>query len=155
MLGGQLAHLNGTHLTLNLVGLWLIAWGFQPWMTGRQLMIGLFTGMAGVAVGLLRHPDIHWYAGLSGALHGLMAYALLNTWQSAARSTKTRHWTALIAAGVMLKLAVEQFAPELLTGHNDMGAPVLRDAHGWGLLGGLLLWPLTLLTQRLQSRRTP
>ena len=74
----HLVHLNRLHVFLNLLGLLLICelqWGALPLRHGIGLLG--FSGMAISASLWWLHPELVWYAGLSGALHGLWAGCVL------------------------------------------------------------------------------
>ena len=69
---GNLVHLGWSHTLMNLLGLGLI-WGlFWDCFFQRQwLIITLISGLT-VSLGLfLLNPELVWYVGLSGLLHGL------------------------------------------------------------------------------------
>ncbi len=161
-LTGQFAHIDLSHLFFNLVGLWLVCWGFKPWRSVGRDFAFLVAGLLGVAAGLIGSPEITWYKGLSGALHGLFCgYAVC-----IALSDERWHVKAvavLLMAGAAVKLILED--PRLLdllaqrwvdirkalpVGALDAnGKPVLYEAHRWGALAGLMAG---LLAGRLSDR---
>lgn len=143
---GQFAHLSANHLWVNLAGLWIIAWGFKPWIKATALLVGLASGCAGVWIGLWLHPAVIWYAGLSGALHGLMVYALCKVILGRGIGAASKQWAGLIALGLLIKLTLEVYIPGLLTDPASIGGPVLPQAHQWGALGGLAAGLLQWLT---------
>jgi rhomboid family GlyGly-CTERM serine protease len=132
VLTGQFVHLGPTHAFLNLAGLAAVAWLFRDDFTGAGWAGALGASLAGVAVGLQwLSPGVEWYAGLSGAVHGLFAAGAV-AW---IRGGRQAGWiAALVLAG---KLVAEG-----LLGPSDAstwltGGPVLAVSHLWGTLGGL------------------
>ena len=135
---GNLLHLGWTHLALNLAGLLIIGLSFpgagadRPW----RLLADLLLLSLAVGLGLLRgSPDVAWYVGLSGALHGLLVLAAAGEWHRSPRFALT----VLIA--LALKLAWEQWTDAGATAAL-IGGKVVVDAHLYGALGGALLAPL-------------
>lgn len=143
LLSGNFAHLNGTHLALNLAGLALV------WLlVGRranliQWVVGCSMSLISVGIGLLLFaPETHWYVGLSGLLHGLAVAGGLQG--------PNRHWflIGLIAA----KLAWEQLLQP--TSVLLIGSAVVTDAHFFGAVGGLLAtWPMGKLARTVDSHK--
>lgn len=132
LLTGHWVHLSLTHLCLNLLGLAFV-WGlFGQAMNTRQWLAVMLVIALGQSLSLLvLHPDIDWFVGLSGLLHGAMvAGALLSL----------RGWPALAGAAlvlVTLKVATETFQG----GSEDLASwiagPVLVETHLYGALWGL------------------
>jgi rhomboid family GlyGly-CTERM serine protease len=141
LLSGNFAHLNGTHLALNLAGLALVWLLVGRRATLIQWVVGCSISLISVGIGLLLFaPETHWYVGLSGLLHGLAVAGGLQG--------PNRHWflIGLIAA----KLAWEQlFQP---TNALLIDSAVVIDAHLFGALGGLLAtWPMAKLARTGES----
>jgi rhomboid family GlyGly-CTERM serine protease len=127
LFSAHFVHVDGTHLATNLIGLALI-WA----LVGREArasrwVIGFLASAMSVGLGLfIMAPEIQWYVGLSGVLHGLVvAGACQALW----------HHRFLLGL-VMVKLVWEQFYPS--AGNYAFGIPVIIDAHLFGALGGLL-----------------
>ncbi len=129
LLSAHLVHLGWRHAGLNCAGLvllWvLFARAFSP---RRWLWILLVSG-ATIDAGLwLLRPDIEWYLGASGVLHGAFA-AGAYAWY--------RRGEGLGAALLLLlivKLVYEQHAPASVF---DPDLPLVPEAHLLGALGGL------------------
>lgn len=133
LLTGNLVHINATHLALNLLGLAGVTavWGRE--LGSWRVLAAVFSGSA-LAVGLglwFTTPELAWYSGASGALHGLFAAGLV-------LATGTGRLFRLVAAlGLLAKLAIET---RLDTGTAELiGAPVIHAAHQWGAAGGLVI----------------
>lgn len=137
LLTGHLVHGSSAHLLLNMLGLALIAGLFpRDYSLGQWLFILLLSVLAIDAGFVLFEPQLRWYVGLSGVLHGALAAGAIGWW---------RHETKPLAAALTLvltaKLAWEQLHGALpLSG--DM--PVIVNAHLYGALGGtaagLAIW---------------
>ena len=76
-------------------------------------------------------PDLHWYVGLSGVLHGLFIAGALR-WMSRAEIEGY-----VLAAFLVVKLVWEQVYGALPMSVSGAGGPVVVDAHTAGAVGGL------------------
>ncbi|MFZ5537738.1 MAG: rhombosortase [Pseudomonadota bacterium] len=139
LLSGQFVHLNAVHLVLNLLGLAGVMAVWVRELTPPLTFLAMVLGSAG-AVGLglwWLVPEVAWYAGASGVLHGLFAAGIVLATRA---SSELR---AAAALGLLLKLVVEA---HLDTGSAELiGAPVIHAAHQLGALGGVgsaLIWRL-------------
>jgi rhomboid family GlyGly-CTERM serine protease len=138
VLTAHLVHLNLPHLFLNLFGLFLICellWGELPLRHGIGLLA--FSGMAISACLWWLHPELAWYAGLSGVLHGLWAgcvfYGLLHTANTSPRS----RLPYLIGAFLLMsKLLVEFYDGPSEYTEKLIGGGVLTASHLYGALAG-------------------
>ncbi len=148
LLTAHLAHLGPAHLLLNLTGLalvWLLVGGaLRPAAWGVVLLLAALAVSGGL---LLLDPDLAWYVGLSGVLHGLLAAG------AAARLLQggpagTRAEGALLLALLATKLAWEQAFGPLPGSAEAAGGPVVVDAHLYGAAGGLAALPAARLLGR-------
>jgi rhomboid family GlyGly-CTERM serine protease len=129
LVSGNLVHASGQHLLLNLAGLGLAALLLPGEYSRREWsLIGLSSALA-IAAGLWwGSPEVGWYVGLSGVLHGILAAGAFAWWQSRLR------WMAIVLTAILVaKLAGEQlFGAIGWSGDLD----VIVDAHLYGALGG-------------------
>ncbi len=129
ILTAHFIHLGPRHLLFNLLGLVLIAeWLLKGW---RPADLGslLLASAVGTSLFLwIAEPGLQWYAGMSGALHGLWAGAALAGW------LRSRHGVAAVA---LLALGVKL----LVLNEGAAGMPVVPSAHVFGAASGLL-WAL-------------
>lgn len=154
-------HINTAHLLYNLLGLVLICellWGRLPIRHGLGI-IGSSALFISAALWCL-HPGIHWYAGLSGVLHGLwsgcaLAGCLTTMRGRVAFASRWRdpelvddgplsHRRLCMAAlvGLFIKLGSD-IVPGVAVTMGASGVPVVPVAHGYGALAGIgyiLLW---------------
>jgi rhomboid family GlyGly-CTERM serine protease len=124
-------HYSGQHLLLNGVGLALIAALFPRDYSLRGWLLILASSILTIDLGFVfLEPQIEWYVGLSGVLHGALAAGAVSWW---------RHESKPLALGLIAvllgKLAWEQWHGALPLS-ADM--PVVVDAHLYGALGGAL-----------------
>ncbi|MCE2679803.1 MAG: rhomboid family intramembrane serine protease [Burkholderiales bacterium] len=149
---GQFAHMSAQHLGLNLLGLLMLAWGFAPWRTLKKDLFYFTAGFSGVALGLLLHPEVLWYKGLSGALHGLfLGYAAQILICDTRKPVK---WVAVVLIiGTIFKLWLELNQPGLLPGVGDNQEPVLHAAHRWGALSGITVGSAWGMFMRLRGAK--
>ena len=127
LVSAHFLHMSGLHLALNLAGLGIAWWLVGRYAELRAWLLIVAASMLAVGLGLLAFaPELAWYVGLSGMLHGLLlAGALL----------AGRAGLPLLVL-VIIKLGWEQFAGPALTAWP--GGPVVVDAHLYGAIGGAL-----------------
>lgn len=132
-LSGHFVHLGWSHLVLNLAGLALIAWIVgRTWDWWGWLVVG-FVCIATIGAGFWWiNPELAWYVGLSGLLHGLLAAGLVVGMR---RREVESVVLALLVGG---KLAWEQLAGPLPGSEGASGGAVIVDAHLYGAVGGIL-----------------
>ncbi|MEW7864126.1 rhombosortase [Aeromonas diversa] len=131
---GNLVHTNGWHLLLNVAGLWLLTQIFSDELNSWRLLAVIGLCSLGVTLGIwLWVPETQWYMGLSGALHGLFAWGIVQEWGH-------RRSAGLLLAGLLLKLSVDW-----LGGGTDgpsaalIGARVHVESHVIGAMSGAML----------------
>ncbi len=131
LLTAHVVHGSVFHAMMNLAGLGLIAALFPRHYSVRAWLVIAFASVLAIDIGFLwLEPDLAWYVGLSGVLHGALAAGALAWW---------RFESKVLAAALTLifigKLLWEQWAGALpLSG--DL--PVIVDAHLYGAIGGVL-----------------
>ena len=132
LLTGHLVHAGAAHLLLNVIGVGLIAALFPRDYSPRQWLLILLSSAFAIDLGfVLFEPQLLWYVGLSGVLHGALAAGAIAWWQH-----ETRPLALALTAILAGKLSWEQWHGALpLSG--DM--PVIVDAHLYGAIGGLVV----------------
>lgn len=129
---GHLMHTNGWHFAMNSAGVLVIAWlhgryyRFGDWW----LRLGYLALVTGLGL-LVFSPELYWYVGLSGVLHGLI---LMGALEDIRRSEKTG-W--LILLGLAIKIGWEQWMGPSAEVVSLIGAPVATQAHLFGALAAL------------------
>jgi rhomboid family GlyGly-CTERM serine protease len=130
---GHLVHLGWRHALLDLAAAGLLAALFGRLFTpGRWAWIAVAGGIA-VDAGLWwLTPQIDWYVGLSGVLHGVAAAVGIGLVRARARGG----W--VLVAGLVIKLLAEQWLGPLWLTATAAGGPVVVDAHLYGAIGGAI-----------------
>jgi rhomboid family GlyGly-CTERM serine protease len=141
LLSAHFVHIDLEHAVLNSLGLvlmWaLFARDYSPWRWAA-----IYCGSAiAVSLGLwFFNPELQWYVGASGALHGVMTAGTI----AHLRRRDLDGW--ILATFIVGKIAYEQSAGALpLAGTVN----TIVDAHLYGAIGGVVLALL------LNSRRQP
>lgn len=134
LLTGNLVHLGWNHLLLNVTGLMLIWWLVGSALSPKQWLIVFTATCLGVTSGLLLwNPELRWYVGLSGTLHGLLLAGLIADIEHADAIQK---W---LIAGVAAKLAWEQASGPSVSTEALVGGTVIVDSHLYGAISGAIL----------------
>jgi rhomboid family GlyGly-CTERM serine protease len=127
----HLVHLDFAHALLNAVAatlLWaLFARDLRPW---QWCAVALAAAAAIDAGLLLWQPQLQWYVGASGVLHGAMAAGTL------AQLRRRDPVSLVLALFLIAKLSYEQFVGAL---PFEAQGSVVVSAHLYGALGGLLM----------------
>jgi rhomboid family GlyGly-CTERM serine protease len=133
-LTGHFVHLGVSHTLLNLAGLvlvWFLVGRTYAW---RQWLLVMAGSVAVIDVGLwFGSPQLEWYVGLSGLLHGVLAAGIV------AGLAKRSFEAVVLGVLVTGKLAWEQFAGPLPGSEATSGGAVVVDAHLYGVIGGALV----------------
>ncbi len=112
---------------MNLAGLWIICYLFQP--TRKQLISALALNSLVTGLALLL-SSIQVYVGLSGTLHGLFGLFALRE----ALNGRNSSW--LLVVGLIAKIAWEQLVGPSSTTGELINARVAIEAHLAGALAG-------------------
>lgn len=145
ILTGNIVHTNGYHLLLNLAGL-ILLWALhgEHYRVGRFLKVFVWCSI-GTSVGLYFFAEnLIWYAGLSGALHGMFVWGSCMDINTRVRSG----W--LLLAGVAIKIGYEQISGSSTHVAALIDAKVAVDAHLYGAISGFIIFSLMWLTSRKQ-----
>jgi rhomboid family GlyGly-CTERM serine protease len=129
LLSAHWVHLGIRHLSLDSAGLVLLWTLYARDLQPRDWLLVVIGATAMIDAGLWwAQPQVQWYVGLSGLLHGL--------WASGAVAVGVRRggWAWLMPAVLALKLALEQRTGASLVAPDF---PVVTIAHLYGALGGL------------------
>jgi rhomboid family GlyGly-CTERM serine protease len=131
LLSGHFVHLGPSHYLLNATGLvltWLLV-GLH--FTARQWLCVVVASAAGIDAGLwFLVPQLDWYVGMSGLLHGMLAAGVVNGFKTMPREA------SLIGIVLLLKITFEQLIGPLPGSEQSTGGDVVVDAHLYGALTG-------------------
>ncbi|MBE0484079.1 MAG: rhombosortase [Bacterioplanes sp.] len=130
---GHFIHRNGYHLALNIAGLILIWNLFGDFLQTHQWLVLTFVIALGQSLGLfVFYPEIAWFEGISGLLHGLIAAgSLISFSRSPAISLS-------VLVALALKLASEAWFGSSQAIQVWLEQPVLVESHWCGAVVGLL-----------------
>lgn len=144
LLTGHLVHGSWLHLLLNGLGLGLVAALFdRDYSLPAWLLIALFSVVTIDLGFVLYEPQLLWYVGLSGVLHGALAAGAVAWWRH-----ESRLLALLLSVIFIGKLAWEQWHGALpLSG--DL--PVVVDAHLYGAIGGVIAGTVLWLGERWRA----
>lgn len=147
---GHFVHLNLGHLALNLAGLalvWVLAGGrYRP--LGWWLVVALSLALLDAGFWYL-DPNLAWYVGLSGLLHGLLLAGTVDRLREAPLESTVL--TLLVSA----KLVYEQYAGPLPGSEASTGGPVVVNAHLYGAIAGIFAGAASLAARTLRARARP
>lgn len=147
LLSGQWIHYGVYHLTMNAAAFALCGYVLLRQLSLVYYLLLLLSCLITVGLGLFWfNPQLEYYAGLSGALHGLLVAGLFEY-------LKQKSWIGAAALVlVALKLLQEQSAG-FDASHPLLPVPVAVDAHLYGALAGLI-WGLISLLGYLTKRKS-
>ena len=131
LLSSHFVHLGWPHVLLNLAGLTLVVLLFPREYRAGQWLVLVVVCIMGISAGfVLLRPDLSWYVGLSGVLHGLFLAGAMR-WIS-----RREVEGYLLGAFLVIKLVWEQFHGALPLSVSSAGGPVVVDSHLYGALAG-------------------
>ena len=147
LVSGQLVHLGLGHLWPNLAALAIVGVLFADVFRSRDWWFTAAASASAVDAGLYAlEPNVHWYVGLSGVLHGFVAAGAL------ALLFERQAFGIVLGADLVVKLAYEQFAGAVPFTAESVGGPVVVAAHLYGALGGLAAEAAAQVVRRRASR---
>ncbi len=134
LMSGHLVHVNWTHLGMNLAGLWLVWQIFYPLLRQGQWWLVFGASLLVIDLGLhYFNPQLLWYVGLSGILHGLFAAgAVMMIRERGIRGS-------LFLLLLVIKLGWEIWQGAMPGSAESIGAAVITDAHLYGAIGGTVM----------------
>ncbi len=146
LISGHLAHLNWSHLGLNMAGLILVAVFFGRYISVLQwLLLCLFSALW-VGLGLYWfNNEIQRYVGMSGVLHG---FFIVGAWYEYRRYPLSGGVLLLL---IIAKLIWEQLAGALPGSESMTGGHVVVDAHFYGAIAGTVFLLLIILKRKLKK----
>ena len=133
LISGHFAHLGWSHLALNSAGLLLVWFLVGGAYTLRNWLLIVCVTLATMDIGFwFLNPELYWYVGMSGLLHGLLAAGIVT------RLRNIDAETAILLLLLIAKISWEQFSGPVPGSESTSGGPVVVDAHLYGAVGGVL-----------------
>ena len=147
LLTANMVHFGWAHTLMNLAAFLLCCYAFFDRYPIQQFIFLLFVSFLSVGLGIFfLNPHYTPYAGLSGAIHGLVAAGIL----------LTREYPTWVrgGAGILLvgKLAHENSGYFEATGlQKIIGTQIATESHLYGALGGLTYALIVTLVKKLRG----
>jgi len=142
LLTAHLVHAGWRHAGLNAMAWVATARLFAPELPPARQAALLAASALGTSLLLwLLAPQIAWYRGLSGALHGLFAAAAV-LWLAGAHAApgagprRAQLGPALLLAAVWVKVLAEQLGGAHLVNQNWLGVAAVTQSHLFGAATG-------------------
>jgi len=148
LLTANLVHFGWLHTLMNAAALLLCALAFFMDYSLKKFSLLLLWCCAGVGIGIyLFNPEYSPYAGLSGAIHGLIVAGLLLT-------SAYPIWICVLALGLVIaKLVQENSAGYEATDLQALlPVAVAVESHFYGAIAGLLFAGSDWLLQRFKRK---
>lgn len=138
LLSGHLVHLNWVHWALNMAGLVIVAVFFSLYGSLLDWLFVLLFSAVVIGLGLYWfHPELIWYVGLSGVLHGLFIYGAI-------REIRFYPVSGYILLLLLSAKLFWEYMNGALPGSEQMtGGRVMVEAHLYGAIAGLVAVFLT------------
>ena len=131
VLTAHFVHLGPGHLIVNAIGTVLVAVLVLPVFSLSRWAVVTIAVTGSIVLGLwLFNPELEWYVGLSGLLHGWLAAGIVGL----IRDGSPDGW--LLSLVLVGKLAIEQWYGTLPGSSALAGGPVVVDAHLYGVVAG-------------------
>ena len=145
---GHFTHLGWWHLLLNWLGLVLIAQLFISLYSYLYWLISALLCLLAISFGFLfLNPELDWYVGLSGLLHGLFVIGVVG-------ELRKGRWLFGFALLVLVgKLIAENLATLPVDMSRFIGANVVVEAHLYGAISGGLIAVLMMVLNAIWTRR--
>jgi rhomboid family GlyGly-CTERM serine protease len=145
---GHFLHTNFIHLLFNLLGL-ILLWalhGDDYDATSYLAKFILLCVIISVCI-YLYSPDILWYVGLSGAIHGVFAWGCI-------RDLENKLFTGwLLIIGLFIKVGNEQINGAGSLMPDLINANVATDSHLYGAIAGLIIGVFSLLKRYFNNKK--
>jgi rhomboid family GlyGly-CTERM serine protease len=139
LISATFCHTNFNHLLMNAAGLIITLLLFiDTFKLMKIFPIIIFNSIFIGSALFLLEPQVSWYVGLSGVLHGLFSYGVTND-----ISNKDR-WGYLLGTGFIVKIIYEQMFGAQQATIDLINAPVLVNAHFYGAIAGLIFYVINL-----------
>ena len=133
LISGHFVHLGWSHFALNTVGLVLISFLVAARFSAIQWLLITLLIIVGIDLGFwILEPQLAWYVGLSGVLHGLLAAGVA----SGIRDGQSDSW--IIGGLLVIKIIYEQLVGPVPGSEGTSGGDVVVAAHLYGAIAGAL-----------------
>ncbi len=135
---GHWVHVGWIHLLLNGLGLVVCVSLTTPGWSAKRWLVSTLIMAIGISLLItLFNPEVQDYAGHSGILYGLYVLGAISLFP------RDRLIAILVVVAIVTKVLMEQFNFYDFNTADVIGAPVIVDAHLYGLLMAIaiaLIW---------------
>jgi rhomboid family GlyGly-CTERM serine protease len=128
----HLAHSDTSHLILDIAGLLLVGWLYEPVLRGRMTALLLLGMPSIVGAVMLLEPRVAAYCGLSGIVNLIVGAGLVAAWRAEPRDTLPILFALAVAAKIMLECLAGQAV------FTDTAWASVPTAHAAGFLIGVV-----------------
>jgi rhomboid family GlyGly-CTERM serine protease len=141
LLSAHLAHLGWQHAVMNMAALVLLMILFEH-ISAKRWLFAMVVSVLAVNIGLwIGLPVTHSYVGLSGVLHGLILFGLLESLAAPlflppSGGQRQIGFLTLMVIALFAKLAVEQLSGPDAALEQLIGGEIWVDSHLFGAFGG-------------------
>jgi len=134
-ISGNMVHLTWRHFAMNIIALVAIFALYSKCLNPQGMILVFLLSCISVTLGIwMFSPEIQWYVGLSGVLHGLLVTLIILDYAVHKHLLNIVLLLALIA-----KLVWEGMMGPMPGSESVAGGPVVVQAHLYGFLGGLII----------------
>jgi len=131
LITGHFVHLGWKHFIMNIAGLILIWLLFGRLLSTLKWTVCILVNALFISIGfIVLNPELHWYVGLSGVLHGMFVCGAIACIAMGYRAE------ALLLVLLIGKLIWEQLQGALPGSAAFAGGDVVVDAHLYGAIIG-------------------
>jgi rhomboid family GlyGly-CTERM serine protease len=133
LVSGHFVHLGVSHLAWDAAGLLLIWYLVGQSFSRKQWLVVSLVAVVGIDLGFwFLEPNLTWYVGLSGLVHGLLAAGVVGS----LKSEGAYMW--ILGVGLIAKLAYEALVGPVPGSAESSGGTVIVAAHVYGAVAGAI-----------------
>jgi len=146
LLSGHFVHLGNSHLVWDAAG-FLLVWYLVGQSFSRMQWLTVFlVTIVGIDLGFwFLEPNLSWYVGLSGLVHGFLAAGIVGS----LKSGRVDMW--ILGAALIAKLVYEALVGPLPGSAESSGGAVIVVAHVYGAVAGAIAAAVILIRVRTQA----
>lgn len=132
---GNMVHLTWRHFAMNLFAVLAIFALYSKCLNIHGMILVFLLSCLSVTLGIwMFSPQIHWYVGLSGSLHGLLVTLIILDY------AMHKHWLNIfLLLALIAKLVWEGMMGPMPGSESAAGGSVVVQAHLYGFLGGIII----------------
>jgi len=145
LVSGHFVHLGVSHLAWDAAGLMLIWYLVGQSFSRKQWLVVSLVAVIGIDLGFwFLEPNLTWYVGLSGLVHGLLAAGVVGS----LKSEGAYMW--ILGVGLIAKLAYEALVGPVPGSAESSGGTVIVAAHVYGAVAGAIAAGAIMIRVRTQ-----